>query len=128
MPPNTAATVYVPENDAAAVTEGCKPAARADVVRFLRMDAGSAVFSVRLGDLLVPIAEVRCWINTESPGQVPRHNPALSLRSTWGNHEERNLVWSDRHEDRWADVEVARERLDMLPIQLAPARQNFGKG
>jgi len=49
VPPNTTATVYVPAKDAAAVTEGNKPAAQAEGVRFLRMDAGSAVFSVGSG-------------------------------------------------------------------------------
>ena len=49
MPPNTTATVYVPAKDAAAVTEGNQPAARAEGVRFLRMEAGSAVYSVGSG-------------------------------------------------------------------------------
>jgi len=49
VPPNTTATVYVPAKDAAAVTEGNKPAALAEGIRFLRMDAGSAVFSVGSG-------------------------------------------------------------------------------
>jgi alpha-L-rhamnosidase len=49
VPPNTTATVYVPAEDAAAVTEGDKPAAQAEGVRFLRMEAGSAVFAVGSG-------------------------------------------------------------------------------
>jgi alpha-L-rhamnosidase len=49
VPPNTTATLYVPANDAAAVTEGNQPAARAESVRFLRMEAGAAVYSVGSG-------------------------------------------------------------------------------
>jgi len=39
----------VPANDAAAVTEGNQPAARAEGVQFLRMEAGSAVYSIGSG-------------------------------------------------------------------------------
>jgi alpha-L-rhamnosidase len=49
VPPNTTATVYVPGNDASAVTEGNQPAARAAGVRFLRMEAGSAIYSIGSG-------------------------------------------------------------------------------
>ncbi len=49
VPPNTTATVYVPANDAGAVTEGNQPAAMAKGVRFLRMEGGSAVYSVGSG-------------------------------------------------------------------------------
>jgi len=49
VPPNATATVYVPAKDAAAVTEGNQPAARAEGVRFLRMEAGSAVYSLGSG-------------------------------------------------------------------------------
>jgi alpha-L-rhamnosidase len=49
VPPNTTATIYLPANDAAAVTEGNKAAGRAEGVRFLRMEAGSAVYSVGSG-------------------------------------------------------------------------------
>ncbi len=43
IPPNTTATVYVPTRDAAAVTEGGKPAAEADGLRFLRGVRGGRV-------------------------------------------------------------------------------------
>jgi alpha-L-rhamnosidase len=49
VPPNTTATVYVPALDAAAVTEGDKPAGAALGVQFVRMEAGAAVFSVASG-------------------------------------------------------------------------------
>ena len=49
VPPNTTATVYVPAKDTGAVTEGNKPAGEAEGVRFLRMEAGSAVYSVGSG-------------------------------------------------------------------------------
>jgi alpha-L-rhamnosidase len=49
VPPNTTATVYVPARDAASVTEGTQPAGQAVGVRFLRMDAGAAVYSVGSG-------------------------------------------------------------------------------
>ena len=49
VPPNTTATVYVPSKDASAVTEGNQPANQAQGVRFLRMEGGSAVYSVGSG-------------------------------------------------------------------------------
>ena len=49
IPANTTATVYVPTQDAASVLESGKPAADAPGVKFLRMDAGAAVFSVTSG-------------------------------------------------------------------------------
>ena len=49
IPANTAATVYVPAKDAAAVTEGSQPAAQAEGVKFLRTEDGAAVFLVDSG-------------------------------------------------------------------------------
>ena len=49
VPPNTTATVYVPAKDQADVSEGYTPAGRADGVQFLRMDGGSAVYSIGSG-------------------------------------------------------------------------------
>ncbi len=49
IPANTSATVYVPAKDVGAVTEGGRPAARAEGVRFLRMEKGAAVFAVGSG-------------------------------------------------------------------------------
>jgi alpha-L-rhamnosidase len=52
VPINTAATVYVPTENSATVTEGegeGGPAAKADGVKFLRMEAGAAVFRVGSG-------------------------------------------------------------------------------
>ena len=49
VPPNTTATIYVPADEAASVTEGNRPAGRAEGVRFLRMEAGSAIYSVGSG-------------------------------------------------------------------------------
>jgi len=49
VPPNTTATVYVPAKDAASVTESGQPAATASNVKFLRMDAGAAVFEIGSG-------------------------------------------------------------------------------
>ncbi len=49
IPANTTATVYVPAKDAAGVTESGKPATLAEGVKFLRMDASTAVFSVGSG-------------------------------------------------------------------------------
>ena len=49
IPANTTATVFVPAADAAAVSEGGKPAAQAEGVAFLRMDGGAAVFAVASG-------------------------------------------------------------------------------
>jgi len=50
VPPNTAATVFVPARDAASVTEGGRPAAEAPGVSFLRLEAGRAVYAVGSGN------------------------------------------------------------------------------
>ena len=49
IPPNTTATVYVPAKDAAGVTESGKPAAKADGIKFLRMEKNAAVYAVGSG-------------------------------------------------------------------------------
>jgi alpha-L-rhamnosidase len=49
IPANTTATIYVPASSADQVTEGGKPARNADGVKFVRMDAGNAVFMVGSG-------------------------------------------------------------------------------
>ena len=49
IPPNTIATVHVPAKDATGVTESNKPAAEADGVKFLRMEANAAVYAVGSG-------------------------------------------------------------------------------
>ena len=49
IPPNTAATVYVPCDSAARVEEGGKPAAGVPGVRFIRQETRAAVFEVQSG-------------------------------------------------------------------------------
>jgi len=49
VPPNTTATVWVPAADAGAVTESGRKAAEAKGVKFLRAEAGYAVFEVVSG-------------------------------------------------------------------------------
>ena len=49
VPANATATVYVPAADAAAVTEGDRPAAEAEAVRFVEMRGACAVFEVGAG-------------------------------------------------------------------------------
>jgi hypothetical protein len=49
IPPNTTATVFVPASDAASVRESDRPAARAPGVKFLRMEAGAAVYTISSG-------------------------------------------------------------------------------
>ncbi|HEX2852323.1 MAG TPA: family 78 glycoside hydrolase catalytic domain [Opitutaceae bacterium] len=49
IPPNTTATVFVPAVSAARVTEGGKPAAKAEGVTFLREENGHAVFRIGSG-------------------------------------------------------------------------------
>ena len=49
IPVGATATVFVPAKEAAAVTEGGKPAGQAEGVKFLRMDGQSAVFAVGSG-------------------------------------------------------------------------------
>ena len=50
IPINTTATVYVPAMDATRVTESGMTAAKADGVRFLRMEKNSAVYAVGSGN------------------------------------------------------------------------------
>ena len=52
IPVNTTATVYVPAKDAAAVTEGGKPAAQAKGVKLLRFEGGAAVYQIGSGRYL----------------------------------------------------------------------------
>ncbi|MCX6873247.1 MAG: alpha-L-rhamnosidase N-terminal domain-containing protein [Verrucomicrobia bacterium] len=49
IPINTTATVYVPPKDADSVTESGLPTAKADGVKFLRMESGAAVYEVGSG-------------------------------------------------------------------------------
>ncbi|UCC41729.1 MAG: glycoside hydrolase family 78 protein [Candidatus Aminicenantes bacterium] len=49
IPPNTTATVFVPTDDASKITEGGKPAAESEGVKFLRTENGFAVFEVSAG-------------------------------------------------------------------------------
>jgi alpha-L-rhamnosidase len=49
IPANTTATVYVPARDAAGVTESGKSASKAKGVKFLRMEANSAIYEVVSG-------------------------------------------------------------------------------
>ena len=49
IPVNTTATVFVPANDAAGVTESGKPAAKVDGVKFLSMQHHTAAFCVGAG-------------------------------------------------------------------------------
>ncbi len=49
IPANTTATVYVTAKDAAAVTEGGKSVDKVEGVKFLRMENGSAVYTVGSG-------------------------------------------------------------------------------
>ncbi len=48
-PPNTTATIDVPTDDAAGITEGGKPASETQGVKFLRTESGEAVFEIGSG-------------------------------------------------------------------------------
>ncbi|MFC1551057.1 family 78 glycoside hydrolase catalytic domain [Candidatus Latescibacterota bacterium] len=50
VPPNTTATVFVPSVDADGITESGNPAGKSEGVTFLRMENGTAVFSVESGN------------------------------------------------------------------------------
>jgi alpha-L-rhamnosidase len=49
IPPNTTATVHIPASDAADVTESGNPVAKANGVKFLRMENGATVYEVGSG-------------------------------------------------------------------------------
>jgi alpha-L-rhamnosidase len=57
VPPNTTATVYVPTSDASSVTEGGKPAAHAEGVRFAGHESGFAVYKIGSGHYTFSAAE-----------------------------------------------------------------------
>ncbi len=63
IPPNTTATVYVPAAgtmypwSAAEITESDKPAAQAEGVKFLRMEAGAAVYEVGSGSYVFRVVK-----------------------------------------------------------------------
>jgi alpha-L-rhamnosidase len=50
VPVNSTATVYIPAHDADSVLEGGQPAKQAPGVKFLHMDASTAIFSVGSGE------------------------------------------------------------------------------
>jgi alpha-L-rhamnosidase len=47
---NTSATVWIPSENSAQVMESGKPAGKAEGVKFLRMESGSAVYEVGSGN------------------------------------------------------------------------------
>jgi alpha-L-rhamnosidase len=49
VPPNTTATIYIPAEDQAAVTESDKPGSDAHGVKYLRIEAGAAVYEIGSG-------------------------------------------------------------------------------
>jgi alpha-L-rhamnosidase len=49
LPANTTAIVYVPSNDIASVTESDRPAGEAPGIKYLRMEAGAAVYEIGSG-------------------------------------------------------------------------------
>ena len=49
IPANTTATIFMPAQAAAAVTEGGQPAGKAAAVKFLRLENGAAVYEVESG-------------------------------------------------------------------------------
>ncbi|MCY2993817.1 MAG: glycoside hydrolase family 78 protein [Planctomycetota bacterium] len=49
VPPNTTATVYMPAQDPATVTEGGRPIEQAQGVKFLRQENGAAIYAVPSG-------------------------------------------------------------------------------
>ncbi len=49
VPPNATATVYVPAKDQAAISESAKPASESHGVKYLRTEAGAAVYEIGSG-------------------------------------------------------------------------------
>jgi alpha-L-rhamnosidase len=49
VPPNTTALVYVPADKVEKITESAKPVIRAEGVRFIRKEDGTAVFELKSG-------------------------------------------------------------------------------
>jgi alpha-L-rhamnosidase len=50
IPPNTTATVYVPAQVVAQITEGGKPEGQAEGVIFIRVEGDAAIFEVGSGE------------------------------------------------------------------------------
>ena len=49
IPANTTATVFIPAQDAAAVTESSQPTAQAEGVKFLRLENSAAIYAIGSG-------------------------------------------------------------------------------
>ncbi|MCX7045756.1 MAG: family 78 glycoside hydrolase catalytic domain [Candidatus Sumerlaeota bacterium] len=49
IPPNASATIYVPAKDASSVKESGKPVSESKGVKFLKMDAGAAIYEIASG-------------------------------------------------------------------------------
>ena len=67
VPPNTTATVRVPADHAASVTESGKPAAQAEGVTFLRLEDDHAVYHVESGAYVFTSRMARTGEQNESP-------------------------------------------------------------
>lgn len=59
IPANTVATVSLPASDAASIEESGRPLARAEGVRFLRMEGGRALLAVESGNYRFAVKNVR---------------------------------------------------------------------
>ncbi|HYH34642.1 MAG TPA: family 78 glycoside hydrolase catalytic domain [Nocardioides sp.] len=97
VPGNSTAEVHVPAVNRWAVTEGGRPAADADGVRFLRMEDGSAVFSVGSGDYQFAVDAVLGRLGAARDGvasvgdAVTRLSDDGSIRSATRSHLDAQL-------------------------------------
>jgi alpha-L-rhamnosidase len=81
IPPNTTATVHVPADNAASVTESGKPCNQAPGVKYLRMENGAALFEVGAGSYHFESAHPVARQNLGEGCRVSRLQGKLKTRS-----------------------------------------------
>jgi hypothetical protein len=78
IPPNTTATVYIPAQEIAAVTEGNRPAVNAEKVDFIQKQGNQAVFAVDSGRY-----QFASFLPLRKAQRSVKEATRASLKSTW---------------------------------------------
>ncbi|MBE1488438.1 family 78 glycoside hydrolase catalytic domain [Plantactinospora soyae] len=112
VPGNTTATVRIPAPSRHAVTEGGRPAERADGVRLRGLDDGVAVFEIGSGSYSFAVDRVL--------GDLGEAGDAVTAASTLANEVAGDLSWPL--------AVYLRVRLAQLAIELAAARLAYAAG
>ncbi|GIG91471.1 hypothetical protein Pen02_64070 [Plantactinospora endophytica] len=112
VPGNTTATVRIPAASRHAVTEGGRPADRAEGVRFVRLDGADAVFEIGSGSYRFAVDRVL--------GDLGEAADAVTAAATVADQVEGELSWPL--------VVQLRVRLARLTVEAAAARLAYRSG